>query len=793
MVSAQFNVVVDGQLLPGFDHDTVLAQLQQQLKLPPAKAAQLLAGNAITVKRDVTADIADAYCARLQSLGVVARRIAATVSTSTSTSTTTVKPAAIEFKNYFAGVSTPPPKIGNRGAFQRALYRATARLFGVVVGYVALNLFVLLATFFYLIHFGYLLTAPPILFSATIFVLPLLALLTLCLFLLRPFLPIANAIADSVVVTQNEQPHLFYFVEQLCAALAVKPPAEIAFSAQPGNSIAPLSGFKNLWANHYRLTLSLPLLQPCDIAIYAGIVAGDLRTGATAAGLRYSGSLQLIRHRTLSCIAGKDWLQQQINRLHARAERSAALLDTTRVLFDRSNIFLQKFSARAETTHTLFTRQLLFERDRYLARMAGSTQLSTALMIAEKIQTATKDALAKNTEDRIDAGLVDNLPALIQHYYESLDEKFERELRRRWDSEAIPRRDAPPIPRERLEQLAVATGAIDCKDAATSLLKNAAENATAVTQQNYRAAGYEFSVDTLLAADDLTYTATQDILLRQQAALYFNNWFKPFRFWKLAEYKLIRDMPLQDAAEQLSVCVNEVRRLSPDRFKLLAEYERVQNQLFEILIAQHVLAAGKTYPFRYVTYDGTSLQPLQEDRQMQLSVISEKLALQEAVMGGRITLGLRLCGQSEFDITNLHDTLRLINDSGTRLQKLALDVYQLEQLLPRHYKQREADYSAPIKRLEEKIRDTCTLLLVRLSDIPCPLDTRHHSLKSYVEATLDQPFGGESKSPVGQRARRLLDILFTVNEKLSLLAADYGTIAEEAYRIEPIKLVGTAE
>src|SRR5262249_3933852 len=120
---------------------------------------------------------------------------------------------------------------------------------------------------------------------------------------------------------------------------------------------------------------------------------------------------------------------------------------------------------------------------------------------------------------------------------------------------------------------------------------------------------------------------------------------------------------------------------------------------------------------------------------------------------------------------------------------LALDCYQLEQLLQRHHELREADYSFPIKKLETKINDEYMLLIVRLGDIPYPLDSRHLSLKSFVENILSQPID-HKYSLILQRAKRLIDILYRVNEKLSRQAADYGTIAEEAYRIEPIKLVG---
>jgi hypothetical protein len=166
----------------------------------------------------------------------------------------------------------------------------------------------------------------------------------------------------------------------------------------------------------------------------------------------------------------------------------------------------------------------------------------------------------------------------------------------------------------------------------------------------------------------------------------------------------------------------------------------------------------------------------------------EKLLQQETVMGGRISLGLRLSGQDQREVHQLHDALRMLHEIGSRLYKISLDCFQLEQLLERHHRSREADYSMPIKKLETKIEDACALLIVRLDDIPHPLDSRHRSLKSFVDIALAH-IRGDTRSPILERAQRLLDVLYRVNERLSRQAADFGTIAEEAYRIEPIRLV----
>lgn len=162
-------------------------------------------------------------------------------------------------------------------------------------------------------------------------------------------------------------------------------------------------------------------------------------------------------------------------------------------------------------------------------------------------------------------------------------------------------------------------------------------------------------------------------------------------------------------------------------------------------------------------------------------------------MGGRISLGLRLCGESNSEAGQLHRTLALVGALQGRVYKLALDTYRLEQLVQRHHAQREACFSAPIGKLEERIDAACLLLRERLKEIPCAIDARHATLDDYAaarQAATARNAGGGSAAL--ERARALLQTLYLLNEELSAAAANLGSIAEEAYSIESIRLVAPA-
>lgn len=802
MDNPQFNVVVDGTVLDGFETAEVLLQLQQHLKLPEAKATLLIAGKSVTVKRAVDAAVATTFCNRLRALGVnaqvkaVAEPIAAASSVAAENASVKVAPSSqpstprYRTQHYFSNSALTAKDTRNSSAFNRAVLRASIACINTLSAYGLLTLFGVGLFLYYLISHAYLLVAPPIVFSATVYIVVSVVLAFIAALLLRPFLPLQRETLTEHLLSPIQDPALFAFTSQLCEQLARKPPEEIVLTTATTHATSLVPGFKNLKAGNYRLTLSLPALENSTLNQFAGLLAADLATQAKPSMLRYRWLANHLSKRFDACTTNQDWLGQRIAMLaQAAPPKLASPLRFLGKVFEFANQYLQKFSAHIQRIDEKLQRPLLEEQDRYCALVSGSNDFSDLMIFHARLKLAAEHANAKNLEDRIDGGLVDDLPALIKHYYEGSDENFPRTLQRKWEAETTPRRNEPPIMRERIEHVvnAAKTGIINDEQSTLCLLQQRDESSRRTTLDHYRNKRLSFDADQLLPVDKLTYAATQDILQRQQAEIYFNGWFKPFRFWSLADYQLIRDMPLQDAAMQLSVCVNEIRRLTPDRAKLLAEYERLQNQLREILIAQHVLAAGKKFSFRYINYDGTTLTPVLEDRQREIGIVTDKLLQQEVVMGGRITLGLRLSGQDEREVVELHDTLRMLHDIGARLHKLSLDCIQLEQLLQRQ-QMREADYTLPIKKIETKINDASTLLIMRLSDIPYPLEGRHHSMKSFVESALSQP-AAKHHSPTLQRVLRLIDILYHVNEKLSRQAADYGAIAEEAYRIEPIRLI----
>ena len=748
-----FDVVARG-LREGFEREQVLLHLQRHLRLSAAKAQHLLGEQPVVIKKALDRDTAHTYRSRLSALGIE----------------TILRPVTHDAPT--SGIEHIPSLLPRPSfSYTTALWRASARsLTLVTIGFVLAMAATLLLTA-HLWRFAYLLSAPPVLFSALIYLLPAIVLLALCLMLWRPWLSARDS--SSPVSPESASQSLNALVETLSAACAVPAPTAMEFDTGTDIRVIPQAGLRHLNSGRYRLVIGLPLLQCLSQRDCAGLIAGALASRARPLALRCLSFNAVVRAHLEACVNDDDWLGARLTAYAASGPRRLAavlraFLQWPKPLFKRAAMF-------AVSSDAMLSAKLCAEADRYLLEVVGTDAFCSTLASVRDVERAHGEALRQNFADRQSDALIDDLPALVSFYYGNRahsDFDFDADAERTANNDALD--DAARLhrcgPAHRSGITLPAAGADNPLGVDSTSLT---QHATRTFYQNSQ----EHRQRPLIPAARKIFDATEDLQRRRRARTYFNGWFIAQRFWALPDYALIRELPLRDAAEQLNVCVNEVRRLTPDRQQQLAACRRLQREIQEILLGQRVLAAGHAFPFRF-PQDAKALPEALAQRQQQLALIIEQLDTQDSIMGGRLALGLRLCGQAAGDIEPLHRTLAALRPLDARLQKLDADTQLLEQLLHR----RERGHAQTIAWLEARVDEACALLLQRFGKIDCPFNAKHRSLAHAIEARL--PAGS-----IAQRARLLLREVWSINEWLALRAADCGVTAEAAYRIERINRI----
>ena len=747
MAEALFNVVVQGRLLDGFERDQVLLQIQRQLHLPPAQAQQLLGAKPLRVKQAVSLEKARRYRDRLEALGIA----------------TLIQPVANASQSgtrYFSA----PIRLRRSAQFDIGLWGAIGKTAALALAHLGAIFCSGLGLLCYLWFFARLPVTPPILFSATLYVVMAASLVLLFALSARPLFFRSRA---SDIASGDNVERLRHFIEELCAAIAVPSPRDIQLDTGLGLTLTAHAAMKKPGAASYTLTIGLPLLLLFSTRQLAGATAAILGSQARPAALRYLQLAAGISARLQACAADEDPLGKRLYPLlesGARKSVLAPLCVPARLLLKLSSLLYARSIALLRDIDAAAREAMDREADRYFVAVAGTDTFALTLNSWRGLRQAHSRALQHNFDTWENDGLTDDLPALVRHYYRhaGLSEPDDRD-------------------HSRLEQCGPGfqpgITTVSEQEPADSLLDNPQTQSRMATALHYQRLGIpdarprQPTEQMIIAADERAQRS-------QRAQVYFNGWFHPHRCWKLPDQALIETLPLRDAARQLNVCVNEIRRLTPDRQAKLADYARLLQQIQELQIGQHALAAGVPFQFRLTQYDIAALPAELEQRQQQLRKIMDQLAAQEAIMGGRIALGLRLCGQE----SDLHQALTALQSLDARLHKLELDAALLEQLTRRP----ERRYARTVAHLESKVDETLGLLWQRLEKMAHPFAGRHRSLKDAIQTA---PGFDQSGTRAATRARALLQALRTINERLAQRAAAYGATAEEAYRIERIKLL----
>jgi hypothetical protein len=793
---ALFQVIATGHPLPDQSADAVRGRLEHTLKLPAATADRLLAGKPVLLKRALTRPLADDYCVRLRAAGlaveIVPMPAVPAVATTTPIAPTTAAPgkpaAAADVPDFVTG---PPIDGLVPVALRLRLWPQTLQLLATPLLYGLLLLLVLGALLAFAIYVGAWLRTPPLFFSLPVYLLPLLAGLTLFAVLLRPLLPLRPT-GTAAIDASTREPHLQALVAQLCQRLGAAAPAAIHVDLSSGARVALNRGRDGWQRGHYTLRVGLPLLQNAALPVLAGALAAELVFAREPALLRLHEIVTRVR----------SWLQRQNSttpdRLSVRLarlpeSRLAAALQradrwVTRQLATAFDKLAQRSSHHAERT-------LLQMGDRASVAIAGAGTVAARLSIHYQLEHAIERARQKNTERRIDRRLVDDLAPLVAFFYTQTDSVHEKKIARAIEAGSA--------------ALAAGFSDRDRIGLADTIAAKTTSDVTAPTVRSHRlladadalgrdctAAWYaaaDVAAGERMPAERLVDDALLDLEQCEAGAIYFNSWLVAARGWRLPDVELLRDMPHADARLQLNVCVNEVRRLTPDRARLLAEFARLQTQLNELLLGQQVLAANHSFQFRYLKYDGTSLTPLIEKCQREIAKVIDQLGTQESIMGGRIALGLKLFGQDGAATESLHRTLHFLGEQEKALYRLEQDTTLLENLLQHQRQTKASGYADALARLTEKVGDASVRLLDKLTHAPSPPDRRYAPLRDFFDDhvlaanNVAQP--RQRAAATAARARSVLDGFYVLNEKLSLLAAEQASSVEEAYKIERIRLV----
>ncbi len=774
-----FHVVCSGLPRAGFERAAVIAALTH-LKMAPTQIEQLLDGRRRVIKRTDDNAVADGYRQRLWSAGldievVTADPAAATPPTTEPTTLSptipaTAPPAAVEQRTAERTPLSAAARTADRRLALRWLFAALA------VGALPAALVLLLAitvalTLFHAVEHAAWLQVPPWWWNGLLYLLPLLAGLGLLLLLFRPLLP-APRDNPATATDGDDEATVRSLLADAANSCGLPQPAVLRLGADSTCMVTLLPG-RDGWRNgETAMTLGLALLRQPPAMRRATLAAALVQTLPRSARLRH------LAERGEQWLAAnieprdhwQRWLAQHAD-THEPPRWLGPLLTLERGYRQLASRLFTPLLAWARSRLLPARRAQLLEGDRFAAMVVGTAQFETWRRTERHWQWAADWALPFALEHP-----VENLPALIAHAAQQAPAELEAQLGRELAASPTP---GEKWPGERSRALRI--GALDLPPAAGDAVADAIPEAVeiATTDAHYRARGID--TGTRLPTEQTEQLVALLRERQQAAARYFNGWLHAERGWRLPDTALIAALPLSDATEQLHVCVNEIRRLTPDRAALLASRDRLQQQLTELRHGTELLSLRQPFTFRLNPgIDPMAAPHLIEAKQIELDKQHEQLALQESIMGGRLALGLRLSGQADDEVAALRDGLAFFTELLERVARLQGDAALLAELT-RH--SLESDTQPVLQRLRERVTEASGRLLRRLEQAP-PFPERHTETAAL---RVRRRLQADERGDIPQQALALCAACRDLHVELSQLAADWASGAEESYAIETIR------
>lgn len=577
-----------------------------------------------------------------------------------------------------------------------------------------------------------------------------LAILINCIALVAFFLwPRREPAPVRHTVSNQDDPRLMMFAAVICQMLKAPQPTAISLNLDPNVR----AGLFREPSGRLRVSLDVPvpLLYSLNLAELASLIAGEC--GRLADTTSHTPSL--LAEKTRNYLRG--YMEQELDLTplkHAASNLSAPL--TAEILRKAIDVLekgekwrMHRVSQHLHRFDRIMANSQPSKRSRDLFWGAPAGHLETKV---EQIAQARRDYMQEECSDgRIkDQLLIDQVAAAIA---------------------ADAAVSSSPIPDSSLLQT---------QTPAHSLIKGLSERDKALSQLMYESLGLNLQRFSLRNRDEVLKRRQQNEHYREVAEQYFSGWFRPRQFWQIPLVTAHRTETLRS----LNRCINQLRRLAPERNDLIAQQESLHQQIVELQAAQKISTGGATFKLVHNLSSSSDLASTLKARETRLRECNEELFHQNSIMGERLLLGLTLAQQRGAKIEGVVTALRCLAKLRHRLDKLQLTLDELD-IVKAHRKGMIGNVFATYQRELNRAIDTEYQFLARQLE-KCPYGFCEPGVTNLGQL-LSLRIQQRGSRRTGEQARILLAVINEAHEKISQRAAGIAARMERDYQIEKIR------
>jgi len=339
---------------------------------------------------------------------------------------------------------------------------------------------------------------------------PLVAGVVLIFFMIKPLFAPLPRLSAEYVLEGGQETILFAFVGRIARAVGAPEPQRIVVNCAVNASAGLGRGLGGLFGNQLVLTLGLPLIAGLSARQLAGVLAHELGHFAQGAGMRFSYFVRSINHWFVRVVYERDGWDESLVRGCEESGRLAPILFLAMFCIWLTRWVLWILMVIGHVLSCFLSRQMEYDADRYMARLAGSEAFEEIARRLALWEVSSQATFSQAGQWWIKDRYPDDLPTLIVTNAEKIPKKLQRQIQKSLNKSRTGIFDSHPCLKDRIANVGreAADGVFRFEEPATLLLRNYPKLARQASLKVYQAVfGRRVKRDKLVAVADLEDSA----------------------------------------------------------------------------------------------------------------------------------------------------------------------------------------------------------------------------------------------------------------------------------------------
>lgn len=376
--------------------------------------------------------------------------------------------------------------------YRLALVAATLAVLLTPVVYVGLIAAVGYGVYFHTMNHGWIVgtvRGRAVVLVALVYVAPIVAGVTLILFMLKTLLPRPRRESRSRSVVRQNEPLLFAFVDLVCDAVRAPKPKQINIDCQTNASASFRRGLASFLGRDLVLTIGMPLVAGLTVRQIGGVLAHEFGHFGQGAGMRLTYALRSVSGWLYRAANERDAWDDQLAATAADADvRIGWILYLAIGMIWLARKILQGLFWISLAVASYALRQMEFDADRHETRFAGSDCFRSTSRAMARLSASTELAYQQLRGARNSTELVDDLPALIALNESRLDDDLTNQIDQSLTTGQSGWFDTHPTSRDRIaaSDREAAPGVFSLDAPASQLFSDFSAQCKATTWEHYR-------------------------------------------------------------------------------------------------------------------------------------------------------------------------------------------------------------------------------------------------------------------------------------------------------------------